>query len=596
MLSTVNANHQSPMEESAVSAIRIAQAQINTIVGDFRANTARMIRAIEEARRQDADILTLPELATCGYPPEDLLLRPSFLKDNLAALEQVKKHVRDIIVLVGYVDFDGDKVFNSAGVIQDQELLATYHKVELPNYGVFDEKRYFESGQRRLLLAVNDLLFTVSLCEDLWVAGNLPETVARDNQVDFVLNISASPFHAGKLEARRDTAARFARNTAAVLCFNNLVGAQDELVFDGGSFIMSPDGKTIDRAPSFAETMLVTDLHFDPKGRKPIPAGDQRTQLVNLKNFPDRHKDPLPAAIADECTPLDATYRALVLGTKDYVTKNDFQKVIIGLSGGIDSALTSVIAVDALGSDNVIGVTMPSRYTSPETLTDAGRLAENLGVRLINIPLQEIYQAYLAVLKEPFGPVEPGVAHENIQARIRGNLLMALSNQFGWLVLTTGNKSEISVGYCTLYGDMAGGFGVIKDVPKTMVYELCEHVNKIRGEETIPRTILERPPSAELRPDQKDQDTLPPYSLLDRVLHAYVEEDRAPLEIIAAGFDKQLVLDIVRRVDKNEYKRRQAPAGIKITPKAFGKDRRVPITNRYWKKNTSSTQFNSSGF
>ena len=563
--------------------VRIAQAQINTTVGAFSANSAKIISVIENASHQGVDIVTFPELSVCGYPPEDLLLKRDFLQDNLNSLHRIRECTKGITAIIGHADYLDGRVYNAASVLQDRQLVATYHKVELPNYGVFDEKRYFVEGTQALILEMNQIRFSLTICEDIWIAGGFQEQSSKAGRVDIILNISASPFHAGKLDVRLQTANRFARISDAFVCLNNLVGGQDELVFDGGAFVMTPQGKVVARAKRFCEDVLMTDIQIDGH-KRPVrtrPSEDSCELLIPLESFPNHPKDKSVPAMAEEYGRLDEIYQALVLGTRDYVRKNGFKKVLVGLSGGIDSSLTAAIAVDALGPENVVGVTMPSQYTSGDTLYDAEQLAKNLNIQFITVPLRNIYQAYLNSTDDLLDNVHHGVAHENIQARIRGNILMALSNQFGWLVLTTGNKSEIAVGYCTLYGDMAGGFAVIKDVPKTLVFELSDYVNTSRAEEVIPRTVIKRPPSAELRPDQKDEDTLPPYPMLDAILHAYVEEDKAPNEIIEAGFDRRIVKEIVRMVDFNEYKRRQTPPGVKITPKAFGRDRRLPITNAY---------------
>ncbi|MFH1241699.1 MAG: NAD+ synthase [Pseudomonadota bacterium] len=548
-----------------MTIIRVAQAQINPTVGDFAANSMKIIDSIVKARAQQADIATFPELCVCGYPPEDLLLKQRFLKDNLNAVDKIREHTKEITVVVGYAQELKGKPFNAAAILQDQRHIATYHKAELPNYGVFDEKRYFREGSQGLIFKVNQISIGVTICEDIWIEDGMSERFARDNVMDLLLNISASPFHAGKLGTRLQVARRFARNVDAFLCFNNLLGGQDELVFDGGSFVMNPEGEVISRARRFKEELLVTDIQ------------------INHHSPPFHPKPGIVPIIAEECGRLEEIYEALLLGTRDYVKKNGFQKVLIGLSGGIDSALTALIATEALGNENVVGVTMPSDYTSQQTLADAERIVGNLNIGLITIPIKYIYESYLNSLHHILGDERITVAHENIQARIRGNILMALSNQFGWLVLTTGNKSEIAVGYCTLYGDMAGGFAVIKDVPKTLVFELAKYINSRRGKDVIPKSVLERPPSAELRPDQRDEDTLPPYPLLDSILEAYVEGDKGLEEIVASGFDQETVNKVIHMVDLNEYKRRQAPPGVKITPKAFGKDRRLPITNAYLK-------------
>jgi len=566
--------------------IRIAQAQINTTVGDFSNNSAKIIEAIHHARDQGVDIITFPELSVCGYPPEDLLLKRGFLQDNLDWLERVGETTEGITAVIGHADHVDDKVYNAASVFQDQRRIASYHKIELPNYGVFDEKRYFVRGSEAGGFNLKQMRFFLTICEDIWIDGGCQESFVKTAHADIILNISASPFHAGKLGLRLQRASHFARLGNAFFCFNNLVGGQDELVFDGGSFVMDPQGRVVARARRFEEETLITDIQVEASGvpERPGLPDDPRVVSARLESYEDHLNPEASLPTTDGYGRLEEIYQALVLGIKDYAAKNGFEKVLMGLSGGIDSALTAVIAVDALGPENVVGVTMPSQYTSCETLGDAGRLAENLMIQLITVPILEIYEAYLRATDTIMDNTRHSLAHENIQARIRGNILMALSNQYGWLVLTTGNKSEIAVGYSTLYGDMAGGFAAIKDVPKTLVFELSQHVNRSRDREVIPETTIARPPSAELRPDQKDEDSLPPYPVLDRILHAYVEEDKAPDEIIAAGFDRKTVKDVIRMVNLNEYKRRQGPPGVKITPKAFGRDRRLPITNAYLRR------------
>ncbi|MBW2738839.1 MAG: NAD+ synthase [Deltaproteobacteria bacterium] len=570
--------------------IRIAQAQLNATVGDFTVNIKKIIDFIDRASSQQADIVTFPELAVCGYPPEDLLLKPRFLQDNLKAIEQIKQHAEDITVVVGFADSSEKTLYSAAGILQDHNLLASYYKTELPNYGVFDEKRYFSKGSRCIILKIRQIALTVNICEDIWIKGGVPYKFAVSNPIDIALNLSASPFHVGKFKTRVEIASRFARSANTWVCFNNLAGGQDELVFDGGSFVMNPQGKIISQAERFQEDLLISDIYIDTKKRisNGIKPSELCPDIICLKSSPEHNKPKLISRSPKQYGQIDEIYQALVLGTRDYVRKNGFRKTVIGLSGGIDSTLTAVIAADALGADNVVGVTMPSQYTSNETFSDATLLANNLKLKLITIPLENIYKSYIDTFKDIFEGEVHGVVHENIQARIRGNILMALSNQFGWLVLTTGNKSEVSVGYCTLYGDMAGGFAVIKDVPKTLVFELSGHINRIWSRDLIPLTVLERPPSAELRPDQKDEDSLPPYPVLDSILQAYVVEDKALDEIINSGHDPDIVKKIIRMVDLNEYKRRQAPPGVKITPKAFGRDRRLPITNCHWKSTTPS--------
>jgi NAD+ synthase (glutamine-hydrolysing) len=562
-----------------MNLLRIAQAQINTTVGDFRGNLDKIVHWIGRAESSGADLVTFPELALCGYPPEDLLIRRRFRDNNWEALQQLKEHCRGIAVLVGFAHAQDGKVYNAAALLGNSDLLGIYHKIELPNYGVFDEKRYFFPGLGCFVFEMRGRRIAVTICEDIWIPGSVTEMCAMNNEADIVLNISGSPFFAGKLDVRRDIVTRFATTTETTVFYNNLVGGQDELVFDGGSMVVDSDGELIAIARRFEEDLLVTDIKLDGIGKE-RGVWNLAEPLVTLpqgESSPARQY--MPPSLALQLDKVEEIYEALVLGTKDYVHKNGFSRVVIGLSGGIDSALTAAIAVAALGAEYVVGVTMPSKFTSKGTFSDAELVAQNLNVELITVPINDIFQAYLTALEGPFNKGQPGVATENIQARIRGNILMALSNRFCWLVLTTGNKSETAVGYCTLYGDMAGGFAVLKDVTKTEVYELSNYVNEKAGRDIIPRSTVDRAPSAELRPDQKDEDSLPPYAILDPILRAYVEEDKAPAEI--EGFDPSLVREVVRMVDRNEYKRRQAPPGIKITPKAFGKDRRLPITNRY---------------
>ncbi len=555
-----------------MTLLRIAQAQINTTVGDFRDNIEKTAAWIARARDAKADIVTFPEMGLCGYPAEDLLLRPRFLEANRRAMIELVGRCEGILALVGFADKVDDRVYNAAALLGSGQVFGIYHKIELPNYGVFDEKRHFQPGEEPLVFEIGGVRFCVNICEDIWIEGSIAEQCPRDNRCKITLNISASPFYAGKLEVRRDVVSRFAECTNTIVFYNNLVAGQDELVFDGGSMVVNPQGELLSSARRFEEDLLVTDLM--------IEVTDSRDSFSNILRFEARaDRSYVPPSTVPEMSRVEEIYRALVLGTGDYVRKNRFNKVVIGLSGGIDSALTAAIAVEALGAENVVGVTMPSEFTSTETLSDAGILARNLNIELITLPIREVLHTYLEAMKDPLSKGTPGLEVENLQARIRGNMLMALSNRFGWLVLTTGNKSEIAVGYCTLYGDTAGGFAMLKDVPKTLVYELSEYVNEKAGRELIPESVIERPPSAELRLDQKDEDSLPPYSVLDPILKEYVEEDKAPREI--EGFDPELVREIARMVDRNEYKRRQAPPGVKITPKAFGRDRRLPITNRF---------------
>jgi NAD+ synthase (glutamine-hydrolysing) len=557
---------------------------MNASVGGFDSNIAKIGQFIDRARTEAAHIVTFPELALCGYPPEDLLLKRRFLKDNRVALEKAAAKCSGIIALIGFADHCGDRIFNAAALVKDREIVEVYHKIELPNYGVFDEKRYFDEGDHGSVIEIRDHRISLTICEDVWIRESRTLDIANAAEATAIINIAASPFHAGKLTTRLNILRSFISGRRATILFNNLVGGQDDLIFDGGSLVMGPDGEVLAQAERFVEDMLVYDMPaFRPGRSRRIDSPS--SCKINIQSFPEADQDltqpPLRIKSAPELTKVEEIHLALVLGVHDYVVKNGFEKVVIGLSGGIDSSLTAAIAAHALGKENVIGVTMPSQHTSGETLSDAEKIAENLGIRIITTPIRPIYESYISSLKEAFGPGELGVEAENIQARIRGNILMALSNRFGWLTLTTGNKSETAVGYCTLYGDMAGGFAVIKDVPKTIVYEVARLINEKSDREIIPVSTILRAPSAELRPDQKDEDSLPPYETLDPVLQAYVEEDMSVEEIVELGYREDMVREVARMVDINEYKRRQAPPGIKITPKAFGRDRRLPITNRY---------------
>ncbi len=573
--------------------LRIAMAQINTTVGDFKGNTQKILHIIAEARSLGVDLLTFPELAICGYPPEDLLFKPQFIEENLKALDQVVGGTQELSVVVGFVDAKKDDIYNAAAIIHDGKLASVYHKIYLPNYGVFDENRYFQAGSECPVYILAGVGVGINICEDIWYEAEIATAQAYSG-AEVIVNISASPYHFGKGALRTRMLETRATDNVAIVAYNNLVGGQDELVFDGNSMVLDEKGQLIVRGKQFEEDLIVADLDIesvfrtrlhDPRWRKEaLLPGEQRWHPVKvmISEAPDpAPKPPLkPRQLQVHNLPGEI-YDALVLGTHDYIVKNGFKKVVIGLSGGIDSSLVAAIAADALGSPKVVGVAMPSRYSSPASISDANLLAKNLGIKLITIPIEKVFQAYLEVLTASFERTEPNVTEENIQARIRGNLLMALSNKFGWMVLTTGNKSEMATGYTTLYGDMAGGFAVIKDVPKTMVYNLARYRNALARSDFIPSTIIDKQPSAELRPEQKDIDTLPPYDLLDPVLTAYVEEDKSVEQIIAMGIDEEVVKRAARLVDTSEYKRRQAPPGIKITPKAFGRDRRLPITNRF---------------
>lgn len=531
--------------------MRIALAQINPTVGDIPGNVAKILEAVARSEHEDAGFLLLPELAITGYPPEDLLSKPHFVEANLDALEQVSAACGNATI-VGFVDRVGGDLYNAAALCGNHRVLQIYHKCRLPNYGVFDEHRYFVPGDQPGLIELGGTMIANTICEDIWTPDIVAEAVAEGASV--VFNISASPYHAGKGEEREQMLRTRARDSGVWLAYCNMVGGQDELVFDGRSVVIAPSGDVVARGAAFAEDFFTVD--FTPESK-------------------------LGAAfhMVAQPEPAEEIYRALVTGLHDYVIKNGFSDVVLGLSGGIDSALTAAVAVDALGAERVHGVMMPSRYSSAGSIDDSKTLAANLGIEAIELPIEGPFGAFEESLAPVFAEREPDVTEENLQARVRGTLLMALSNKFGWLVLATGNKSELSVGYSTLYGDMVGGFAPIKDVLKTRVYELANWRN--RGSEVIPQAIIDKPPSAELRPDQTDQDSLPPYDVLDAILALYVEQDRSVEQIVAAGHDKATVERVARMVDGAEYKRRQGPMGVKITTKAFGKDRRVPVTNGY---------------
>jgi len=569
--------------------LRLALAQINTTVGDLEANVRKVLEYVARARSLGADLVAFPELAITGYPPEDLLLRRSFVQDNVEALKQVVEGTHGIAAVVGFVDADTD-IYNAAAVIRDGRLVHIYHKQKLPTYGVFDEDRYFQAGTECPVYRIAGAEVGVNICEDIWYPGDPAHCQALAG-AEVIVNINGSPYHMGKRQFRHHMLATRASDNSLFVAYVNLVGGQDELVFDGASCIFGPRGELVAEAPPFEETLLLCDLNFeeafqtrlhDPRRRKERLASLGTVQRLFVSDAPaPGPKPPLPPVRVEPLSRPAEVYEALVLGSRDYVCKNGFGKVVIGLSGGIDSSLTGCIAVDALGPENVVGVAMPSRFSSEESLRDAREMAENLSIRFTVIPIDEAFTAYLDMLAEPFVGTEFGVAEENLQSRIRGNILMALSNKFGWLVFTTGNKSEMATGYATLYGDMAGGFAVLKDVPKTLVYELSRYRNSRDSKPLIPESVLEKPPTAELRPGQLDTDSLPPYPVLDPILEAYVEDDQGLEEIVAMGFDPGLVKQAIAMVNRNEYKRRQAPPGVKITQRAFGRDRRLPIANRY---------------
>ncbi len=570
--------------------LRIGLAQINTTVGDFAGNTQKIVEAVAEARSLGVNLITFPELAICGYPPEDLLFKLQFIEENLRSLDKIVAISSGVTIVVGFVDAKGD-IYNAAAVIHDGKLAGVYHKMYLPNYGVFDEHRYFQAGSECPIYIIDGVGVGINICEDIWYEAG-PATAQAYSGAEVIVNISASPYHFGRSNFRERMLGTRASDNVAIVAHNNLVGGQDELVFDGSSMVLDEKGRLIVRGKQFEEDLVVADVDVEAVFRTRLQAPWWKRGALMLEEQRRRGEKIIiseePAAVAKPPLPLrqpqvrslpGEVYDALLLGTRDYIGKNRFEKVVIGLSGGIDSSLVAAIAVDALGCSNVVGVAMPSRYSSTTSVSDAELLARNLGIRLLTIPIEKAFQSYLEMLDKAFKGTDPNVAEENIQARIRGNILMALSNKFGWLVLTTANKSETATGYTTLYGDMAGGFAVIKDVPKTMVYELARYRNSLAGSEVIPSNIMDKQPSAELKPDQRDIDTLPPYDQLDPVLTAYVEEDKSVEQIIAMGFDQEVVERAAELVDRSEYKRRQSPPGIKITPRAFGRDRRLPITN-----------------
>ncbi len=568
--------------------VRVALAQVNPTVGAVEANARLVVDWMERARALGCDVVAFPELVLTGYPPEDLLFKPAFIEANRRALGDVARQSRGITAVVGFVD-KRDDIFNAAAVLHDGAHVGTYHKQYLPNYGVFDENRYFQSGTESPVFALGETVIAANICEDIWYPTG-PTTLQALAGAELVITINGSPYHSGKAQYREKMLATRAADDLVCLAFVNMVGGQDELIFDGQSFIFSERGERIARGKAFEEDLVIADLDLDEVFRARLHDSRRRKEKLRagtpvrriaLPPLPERQRPKLPTHEIAVLEPVEEVYQALVLGTRDYVRKNGFSHVVLGLSGGIDSSLVAAIACDALGTANVTGVTMPSPFSSVGTRRDATRLAKNLGIEFLKLPITGVLKAYRRALAKPFKGLKEDVTEENLQARIRGNYLMALSNKFGWLVLTTGNKSEIGVGYTTLYGDMAGGFAVIKDVPKTLVYQLAEHANHRAGRELIPRPVFDRAPSAELRPGQTDQDTLPPYPVLDGILEAYVEGDQGLADIVARGFDAAMVKRVIGMVDRNEYKRRQGPIGIKITPRAFGKDWRLPIVNRF---------------
>ena len=541
--------------------MRVALGQFNAVVGDLKGNAEKMRNVYAQAIAGGADVVVFPELAVCGYPPEDLLLKKHFLEDCRTTVEKFAGDCQEKTVIVGFPDISGDNCYNSAAILQKGAIAKLYRKVLLPNYGVFDEQRYFKAGVEPVIIEIGGLNLAVSICRDIWDAEWMGDFLENAGRIDMILNLSASPFHLGKTEQRKEVISECAKKFNCAVAYCNLVGGQDELVFDGRSMFADSTGDITATARAFEEDVLIANV--------------RQTGKKTVKVKPTQPAAPQPADETEEA------YQALVLGTRDYGRKNGFKKVLLGLSGGIDSSVVAAIATVALGKDNVLGITMPSRFNSRETISDAERLAKNLGIGFLTIPIEPILKQFDCSMQSAPGWDSKGIAYENLQARIRGTILMSLSNQSGALVLTTGNKSETAVGYSTLYGDTAGGFAVIKDVPKTLVYRLAEYINKTAGRQIIPADVINRAPTAELRPNQKDIDSLPDYDLLDKILKGYVEEDKSAQQLIKEGLPPNEVHKVIRMVDRNEYKRRQSPPGVKITPKAFGKDWRLPITNRY---------------
>lgn len=546
--------------------------QLNFTVGDLKGNSEKIINSIKAAKSKGVDIVTFPELSITGYPPEGLLLKKQFIDDNLYYLNKIKDATEDIVAVVGFANRLKDNIYNSAAVIHKKKVLGIYNKMLLPNYGVFDEKRYFAPGETSLLFNLNGIIFGIGICEDIWHDEVTLKPLASGG-AGLILIINASPYYEGKINLRESVVKKVAKKYKTAISYNNLVGGQDELIFDGQSLFVDEKGKILLKGDAFNEEMVILDVELKKYLKK------VSHKVINIPHYINPKKETISKKAPHKLSELEEVYKALTMGLRDYVMKNNFKKVVLGLSGGIDSALTAAIAVDALGKENVFGVFMPSEFTSEESFIDAKLLARNLGIDFHEIPINALFDGYLGSLDKIFGNMPKNIAEENLQARIRGNLLMALSNKFGYLVLTTGNKSEISCGYCTLYGDTVGGFSVLKDVPKTLVYKLSEYRNSVS--KVIPGNVFTKAPTAELRPNQKDTDSLPPYDTLDKILKSYIEDNKSPQEIIKEGFDGKIVNKVISMVDNNEYKRRQAAPGVKITPKALGRDRRMPVTNRY---------------
>jgi len=555
--------------------LRIAMAQINPVVGDIQGNTDKIKNYIKQAQEHNVDVITFPELALTGYPPEDLLFKRHFIDDIKKHLQEITQFAKGITAIIGLAR-EENGLLNSAAVIHDRKMINYYDKKLLPNYGVFDEKRYFISGDKNPVYLIDGITVGINICEDIWFENGPTKDQARLG-AQLILNINGSPFDIEKRAIRENMLKERALENNVFISYTNMVGGQDELVFDGGSVILNPMGEVISRGKTFEEDLIITDLEF----KKSEDFVESPTNIFVSNAQENKSLKAISGNPVVEIDQLEQVHKALILGTRDYVNKNGFSKVLLGLSGGIDSALTCYIAVKAFGKDNVLGVIMPSRFSSEGSITDSQLLANNLGIDTKIIPIEPAYTSFLEMLSESFIGTNLGVAEENLQARIRGNILMALSNKFNWIVLITGNKSEMATGYSTLYGDMAGGFAVLKDVPKTLVYELCKYINTLQEKSLIPETIITKPPSAELREDQKDEDSLPPYDILDAILKYYVEEDKSLQEIVDLGYDKEIVKKATLLVDRSEYKRKQSPPGVKITPRNFGRDRRIPLINLY---------------
>ena len=550
-------------------------AQINPVVGDIQGNADKIKNYIKQAQNENVDVITFPELALTGYPPEDLLFKTHFIDEIKKHLQEVTKFTQGITAIIGFAR-EENGLLNSAAVVHDKKIINYYDKKILPNYGVFDEKRYFISGDNNPVYLIDGITVGINICEDIWFEDG-PTQDQASLGAQLILNINGSPFDTEKRYIRENMLKERALHNNLYISYTNMVGGQDELVFDGGSVILNPAGEIISRGKAFEEDLIITDLNFEETGN----FVESKTNIFVSSSPKDKNLTPISDNNIVEIDKLEQVHKALILGTRDYVNKSGFTKVLLGLSGGIDSALTCYIAVKAFGKENVLGVIMPSRYSSEGSVTDSELLASNLGIETKIIPIEPAYISFLEMLSESFEGTSVDVAEENLQARIRGNILMALSNKFNWINLITGNKSEMATGYSTLYGDMAGGFAVLKDVPKTLVYELCKYINTLQGKDLIPETIITKPPSAELREDQKDEDSLPPYDILDAILKNYVEEDRSFQEIVDLGYDEAVVKRVTLLLDRSEYKRKQSPPGVKITPRNFGRDRRIPLINKY---------------